>query len=142
MIEYITINQTPKNSAIQYNLSKNYGHIGLVAICFPGLNFYPSYYNVVKVVVEEIDKTSDNPNRLIATCLFNQRKVYFNDKEYKHIKWQKFDSTGRQLNIKFYDEHGELYKFKDHEFNEKTTYNEIQITLALLPENTKWIEKL
>jgi hypothetical protein len=142
MIEYVTINQTPKNGVIQYELSKNYGYIGLVQICLYGLNFIPSYYNVVKVVVEELDKTSDNPNRLIATCLFNQRKTYFNEKEYTNIQWQKFDSAGKQLNIKFYDEHGELYKFKDHTFNEKTTYNQIQITLALLPKNTKWIDRV
>ena len=141
MIEYITINQTPKNSAIQYNLSKNYGYIGLVDISICGLNFQPSYYNVVNVVIEEIDKTSDNPNRLIAVLLFNNKK-YFNEKVYKHIKWQKFDSTGKQLNIKFYNEHGELYKFKDHQFNNKATYNQIQITFALLPENTKWIDRV
>ena len=143
MIEYITINQTPKNGVIQYNLSKNYGYIGLVQICLSGLNFIPSYYNVVKVVVEEIDKTADNPNRLIATCLFNHMKTYFNEKEYTNIQWQKFDSAGKQLNIRFYNEYGKPFVFTPRKISEeRTTYDQIQITFALLPKNTKWIEKL
>ena len=142
MIEYITINETPKNSAIQYKLSKNYGYIGLANISLCGLTFKAGNYSIVKVVVEEIDKTADNPNRVIASLLLSKDKYYFYEKEYGNIQWQKFDSTGKQLNIKFYDEDGELYEFKYKQFNKVTGYDQIQITFALLPENTKWIAKL
>ena len=143
MIEYITINQTPKNGAIQYNLSKNYGYIGLVQICLYGIKFQPKFYTVVNMVVEELDKTSDNPNRLITTLLFNQEAKYFYEKEFGCIQWKKFDSTGKQLNIKFYNEYGKPFVFTPRKISEeKNTYDQIQITLALLPQNTKWIEKL
>ena len=143
MIEYVTINQTPKNGVIQYELSKNYGYIGLVQICLYGLKFQPKYYTVVNVVVEELDKTSDNPNRLITTLLFNSEGQYFYEKEYTNIQWQKFDSAGKQLNIKFYDEHGKPFVFSSRKITEKrNTYDQIQITLALLPKNTKWIDRV
>ena len=138
MIEYITISQKPKNGAIQYSLSKNYGYIAIVNISVCGIQFDAERYDVLNVVVDEIDKTSDNPNRCISSLLLNDKNQYFYEREYNHIKWQKFDSSGKQLNISFYDEHYDLYNFHFRQM----CFDEIQITLALLPENTKWIEKL
>lgn len=130
MIHYVSINQPINNKKIKTYLSKNYGYIGLVSVCFPQLVF-ENKHAFVEIQVCEIDKTSENPHRVLARINFNESNEYYHNFEVNHIAWKKLDTQGRELNFYFLNEHGENIKFNDN----------INMTIALLPANTEWIEK-
>ena len=129
MIHYVSINKPIINRKLKMYLSKNYGYIGLVSICLPQLIF-KNKHSFIEIQVSEIDKTSENPHRVLARLNFNESDQYYHSVEFNHICWQKLDTQGRELNFSFLNEYGE-----------NITFNDINLTIALLPFNTEWIEK-
>ena len=136
MIEYISYSEALKDGNIKIQLSETYGYIGLVKLCIPPL-VSSDQHIVVEIRVQEIDKTYNNPHRVLNRFNFNlYQKIYFNKVSEHTILWQKLDSSTNEINMTFVDEYGSPIIVSDGK------YSNVDFTLALMPRNSEWINKI
>ena len=112
MINYINASAEIIDGTMKINLLKTYDYIGLVSVCFPRYIFSDSTPISVEIQVDEIDKTYENPHRVLSRLHFEYKvNNYFYQYETTHIQWQKLDSQTKpdwnQITTKFRDDAAE-----------------------------------
>ena len=125
MINYINASAEIIDGTMRINLSKTYDYIGLVSVCFPRYIFSDSTPISVEIQVDEIDKTYENPHRVLSRLHFEYKvNNYFYQYETTHIQWQKLDSQTKEINLTFVDKNNQVIRFGDYEI--------VNLSIALL----------
>lgn len=124
MTDYLFVSEELKDGMLNIKFLEKYELVGLMSIYLPPV-VTSNRYTYVEIRVDEIDKTYDNPNRVLDTLCFNKTKDFFQKKENVHIFWQKIDSSNNELNLKFVDEYGHPILLDQND------YSKVNLTLAL-----------
>ena len=125
MIHYVNVSCEMIDGTMKINLAKTYDYIGLVSVCFPKYIFEDSTPASVEIQADEIDKTYENPHRVLSRLHFNYKvNNYFYKYEKTHIQWQKLDSQSKEINLTFLNKHNQVIKFNDYEI--------VNLSIALL----------
>ena len=125
MIHYVNVSAQMIDGTMKINLAETYDYIGLVSACFPRYLFSDSTTISIEIQADEIDKTYENPHRVLSRLHFDYKvDNYFYQYETTHIQWQKLDSQRKEINLTFLNELDQVITFDDYEV--------VNLSIALL----------